>query len=122
MPVNAYLGYSKQSFLSVQYAFYRSGLGLHSPSFFNYDIGGHFKTFTTDYGIDTEAGGKGSAVFEVYGDDKLLWRSEKIGRYDNPRHISVNVAGVRKLGLTTTDGGDGKDDDHVDWLRPVLWP
>lgn len=122
MPVNAFLGFPKQSFLSVQYAFYRQGLGLHSPSFLNYDIGGHFKTLTTDYGIDTEAGGKGTSVFEIYGDDKLLWRSEKIGRYDNPRHIRVNVAGVRKLGLTTTDGGDGKDDDHVDWLRPTLWP
>ncbi|MDP1722138.1 MAG: NPCBM/NEW2 domain-containing protein [Candidatus Gottesmanbacteria bacterium] len=122
MPVNAFLGYSKQSYLSVQYAFYRSGLGLHSPSFLNYDIGGHFKTLITDYGIDTEAGGKGSAVFEVYGDDRLLWRSEKIGRYENPRHAEVNVTGVRKLGLITTDAGDGRDDDHVDWLRPMLWP
>ncbi|MEK7544086.1 MAG: NPCBM/NEW2 domain-containing protein [Patescibacteria group bacterium] len=122
MPVNAFLGYPKQSFLSVQYAFYRQGLGLHSPSFLNFDIGGHFTTFTTDYGIDTEAGGKGTSVFEVYGDDKLLWRSEKIGRYENPRHAEVNVTGVRKLGLITTDAGDGKDDDHVDWLRPTLWP
>lgn len=122
MPVNAFLGFPKQSYLSVQYAFYRKGIGTHSPSFMNYDIGGHFKKFTTDYGIDTEAGGKGSAVFEVYGDDKLLFRSEKIGRYDLPRHAEVNVTGVKKLGLITTDAGDGKDDDHVDWLNPQLWP
>ncbi|MBI5620865.1 NPCBM/NEW2 domain-containing protein [Candidatus Gottesmanbacteria bacterium] len=122
MPVNSFFGYPKQSYLSVQYAFYREGIGTHSPSFMNYDLAGHFKKFTTDYGIDTQAGGKGSAVFEVYGDDTLLWRSEKIGRYDNPRHTEVNVTGVRKLGLITTDGGDGKDDDHVDWLNPKLWP
>ncbi len=122
MPVNAFLGYPKQSFLSVQYAFYRQGVGTHSPSFINYDIGGHFKRFTTDYGIDTEAGSKGSAVFEIYGDDRLLFRSDKIGRYDNPRHTDVDVTGVKKLGLVTTDAGDGKDDDHTDWLQPTLWP
>ncbi len=122
MPVNSFLGYPKQSYLSVQYAFYRTGLGTHSPSFMNYDIGGHFKKFTTDYGIDTEAGGKGTAVFEIFGDDKLLFKSEKIGRYDNPRHTEVDVTGINKLGLITTDAGDGKDDDHTDWLRPTLWP
>ncbi|MBI3955738.1 NPCBM/NEW2 domain-containing protein [Candidatus Gottesmanbacteria bacterium] len=122
MPVNAFLGFPKQSFLSVQYAFYRQGIGTHSPSFITYDIGGHFKKFTTDYGIDTEAGGKGSAVFEIYGDDRLLFRSDKMGRYDNPRHTEVDVTGIRKLGLITTDAGDGKDDDHVDWLNPTLWP
>ena len=122
MPVNAFLGYPKQSYLSVQYAFYRQGIGTHSTSFMNYDIGGYFKKFSTDYGIDTEAGGKGTAVFEVYGDDKLLFKSEKIGRYDLPRHTEVDVTGVKKLGLVTTDAGDGKDDDHTDWLRPTLWP
>lgn len=122
MPVNAYLGYPKWSFLSVQYAFYRTGIGTHSPSYIVYDLGGHFKKFTTDFGIDTEAGGKGSAVFEVYGDDKLLYRSDKIGRYNLPRHAEVDVTGVKRLGLVTTDAGDGKSDDHTDWLRPTLWP
>lgn len=122
MPVNAFLGFPKWSFLSVQYAFYRTGIGTHAPSFMNYDVGGHFKTFTTDYGIDTEAGGKGSAIFEVYGDDTLLFRSDKIGRYDLPRHAEVNITGVKKLGLVVTDAGDGKTDDHVDWLNPKLWP
>lgn len=122
MPVNSFLGYPKQSYLSVQYAFYRTGIGTHSPSFMNYDIGGHFKKFTTDYGIDTEAGGKGTAIFKIYGDDTLLFTSEKIGRYDNPRHAEVDVTGVKKLGLVTTDAGDGKDDDHTDWLNPKLWP
>lgn len=122
MPVNSFLGYPKQSYLSVQYAFYRTGIGTHSPSFLNYDIGGHFKKFTTDFGIDTEAGGKGTAIFEIFGDDKLLFTSEKIGRYDNPRHAEVDVTGVRKLGLVTTDAGDGKNDDHTDWLNPQLFP
>ena len=122
MPVNAGLGISKWSFLSVQYAFYRKGIGTHANSFMIFDIGGHFKKFTTDYGIDTEAGDHGSAIFEVYGDDRLLFRSEKMGRFTMPRHTDIDITGVKKLGLVTTDAGDGINDDHTDWLSPTLWP
>jgi hypothetical protein len=73
-------------------------------------------------GIDTEAGTKGTAVFEIYGDDTLLYRSDKIGRFDMPKHISVPVSRVRNLILVTTDAGDGNFDDHTDWLNPQLWP
>jgi hypothetical protein len=122
MPVNAFLGFNKWSALSVQYAFFRKGIGTHAPSWIDYDIGGHFKKFSTNYGIDTQAGSSGSAVFEIYGDGKLLFRSEKTGRYDYPRYAEVDITGVKKLGLVTTDAGDGKNDDHTDWLNPTLTP
>jgi len=48
---------------------------------------GAYKKFTVDYGIDTEAGPKASATFEIYGDTKALFISQKMGRYDMPRHI-----------------------------------
>ncbi len=122
MPVNAYFDIKKQAYLSDQYAFYRTGIGTHARSFFNYDIGGHFKKFSTDYGIDTEAGEKGSVVFEIYGDGQLLHRSPKQGRFDLPGHTDVDVTGVIILGLVVTDAGDGNTDDHADWLIPTLWP
>lgn len=122
MPVGAQFAINKQAFLSDQYAFYRSGIGTHARSFFNYDIGGHFKKFSTDYGVDTEAGEKGSVVFEIYGDGKLLHRSARQGRFDLPGHTEVDVSGVKILGLVVTDGGDGNTDDHADWLNPKLFP
>lgn len=121
MPTNASLGFNNWSYLSVQYSFYRSGIGTHANSFETYDIGGLFRTFSFDYGIDTEAGPKGSVTFEVYGDDKKLFESKKIGRYDYPRHADVNVTGVRMLKLVVTDAGDGNTDDHADWLNPKLY-
>lgn len=122
MPVGAGDGFGKWSPLSVQYAFYKTGIGTHANSFIEFDIGGHFRRFTADYGIDTQAGESGSAIFELYGDGKLLFRSEKIGRYDMPRHIVADIDGVKRLGLVTTDAGDGNSNDHADWLRPTLWP
>lgn len=108
--------------LSVQYAFYRNGIGSHANSKYVFDIHGLFRTFTTDYGIDTESGSKASATFEIYGDEKLLYQSPKMGRFDLPKHVSVPISGVNSLMLKTTDSGDGNYDDHTDWLNPQLWP
>lgn len=108
--------------LSVQYLFYKHGIGTHANSKHVFDIAGKFTRFTVDYGIDTEAGTKASAIFEIYGDGTLLFRSQPMGRFDLPRHAEVNITGVRHLWLVTTDAGDNNYDDHTDWLNPILWP
>ena len=123
MPVNAQKGNSKTwDRLSTQYMFYEKGLGTHATSTIVYDISGRFNTFQTDMGIDTEAGQKASVVFEIYGDNTLLFRSPVVKRYDNPIHITVPVTGVSQLKLVVTDAGDGNIDDHADWLQPELVP
>jgi Gpi18-like mannosyltransferase len=122
MPVNAFLGFDKWGSLSVQYAFYRHGIGTHANSTQVFDIGRHFSKFSFDYGVDTEAGPRGTVVFEVYGDDKKLFASGSIGRYDLPRHADVDITGVTTLKLVVTDAGNGITDDHADWLNPKLIP
>ncbi len=108
--------------LSVQYLFYDTGIGTHANSKHTFHINKKYRTFTTDMGIDTEAGTKASAVFAIYGDGKLLFRSDVMKRFDLPRHASVDVTGVTNLTLETTDAGDGNYDDHTDWLNPRLIP
>jgi len=123
MPVNAkQSNWKTWDRLSTQYFFYPKGLGTHASSKLIYHIGKRFTTFTSDYGIDTEAGNQASVIFEAYGDDKLLFRSEIMKRYDNPRHVEMDVTGVTYLTLIVTDAGDGNFDDHADWLNPVLRP
>jgi hypothetical protein len=127
MPTNASLGIKNWSALSVQYAFYRHGIGTHANSYQIFDIGGLFKKFSFDYGVDTEAGPKGSVTFEVWGlpaqagDWKKLFASQKIGRFDLPRHADISVTGLHLLKLVVTDAGDGITDDHADWLNPKLY-
>jgi hypothetical protein len=123
MPVNAGNGSSKQwDRLSVQYSFYKKGIGTHASSYIVYDIGGKFKRFTSDIGIDTEANSKGTVVFKIFGDDKLLYQSDIIKRFDYPKHVDVDITHVKKFALIVDDGGDGITDDHADWLNPQLWP
>jgi hypothetical protein len=121
MPVNASYGPKSWTFLSDNYAFFRHGIGTHAISEIRYDIGGKFKTFETDYGVDTEAGTAASVVFEIWGDGKSLFVSEKMGRFDMPKHATVSIVGVKTLTLIVRDGGDGNRDDHADWLNPILY-
>jgi len=87
-----------------------------------YDLDGLFKRFTADIGIDTESGTKGSVLFKLYGDDRLLYQSEIQKRFEYPRHVDIDITGVKKFALIVEDGGDGITDDHADWLNPQLWP
>lgn len=122
MPANAAFGFDKWGYLSVQYAFYKHGIGTHAPAKEVYDINKKFKKLTFDYGVDTNAGTQASVMFEVWGDGKKLFASDIIKRFDLPRHAEVDVTSVNTLELIVTDGGDGKTDDHADWLNPILIP
>jgi Gpi18-like mannosyltransferase len=123
MPVNAKIDdWKTWDRLSTQYFFYSNGLGTHANSKIVYHIGKRFTKFTTDYGIDTEAGGQASVVFEIYGDDTLLFRSDVMKRYDYPKHTEVEITGVNNLMLVVTDAQNGNIDDHADWLNPILTP
>jgi hypothetical protein len=122
MPVNTSNASKNWNRLSVQYSFYQKGIGTHASSYIVYDMNGLFKRFTSDIGIDTQAGGKGTVVFKVYGDDRLLFQSDLMKRYEYPRRIDIDITGVKKFALIVDDGGDGNSDDHADWLNPQLWP
>jgi hypothetical protein len=122
MPVNAGDGFDKWGRLSVQYAFYNHGIGTHSKSYHEFNVNGQFTKFTSDMGIDTEAGAKGTSSFEIYGDNQPLFKLDKIGRFEYPKHVEVDITGIKMLGLVTNDTGDGINDDHTDWLNAQLWP
>lgn len=122
MPSEAYRGFTAWQPLSVQYYFYHKGIGTHAKSYNIYDINKQFSQLTTDYGIATTASDRGTGIFEIYGDDKLLFRSEKMGRFDLPKHAQIDLTNIQKLSLVTSDAGDGINDDHTVWLNTKLWP
>lgn len=122
LPLNAGQGFKGWSPLSDQYYFYQKGFGTHAGSRLSFDVGGQFKKFSTDYGIDTEAGSQGLAIFKISGDGKKLFTSGNIGRYDAPRHAEVDISGVKILSLETLPVKATNNDDHTDWLNPILWP
>ncbi len=119
--VNSSEGWKKWNRLSGNYFYYRKGFGTHANSNLVFDINRKFSKFTTDYSVDTEAETGASIVFQIYGDGKELFTSEKMGRFDFPKHIEIPVSDIKYLGLVVNDNGDGINDDHADWLNPVLY-
>ncbi|OGG26154.1 hypothetical protein A2960_04130 [Candidatus Gottesmanbacteria bacterium RIFCSPLOWO2_01_FULL_39_12b] len=119
--VNSIQGWKSWSRLSGNYFYYNKGFGSHANSHLVFDINRKFNKFTTDFGVDTESSTLASVVFKIYGDNTELYTSSKMGRFDFPQHAEINVKGVKHLELTITDAGDGINNDHADWLNPVLY-
>lgn len=97
--------------------FYDKGLGTHATADIVYDLKGYYNNFYSVTGLDSYVvkEKKGSVEFEVYGDDKLLWKSGLM-KYDSaPAVCDINIKGVNKLRLKVLNGGDGIDYDHADW-------
>lgn len=106
--------------LSNNYYFYNLGIGAHANSIISYNLGGRFSKFTTDFGIDTEAGDQNKAIFIIQGDGRELYRSKPYGKYDLPGSISVSMVNVNKLTLVIKTEGTSNNGLHADWLNPVL--
>lgn len=106
---------------------FAKGLGVHSDSAITYDIGGACQVFTSVLGVDDEtnideANKRGSVVFQVYGDGRLLYESPVLPGYygTNPVRATADLTGVQTLQLVVTDAGDGKNFDHADWADAKL--
>jgi len=119
--LNSMFGPKSWSFLSVNYFFYRQGFGTHANSQIVFDLDKKFRRLETDFGVDTAASQRASVVFEIYGDGKLLFRSQKMTKGDLPRHADVSLEGVKTLLLAVNDAGDGITEDHANWLEPRIY-
>jgi len=94
-----------------------SGFYAHAPSSYVFNLGNHWKTFKSSYGL--QDGHEGSVVFVVRGDDKELFRSTLISDR-RLRQLEVDVTGVQRLELIVEDGGNGIGHDWGVWIEPVL--
>ena len=121
LSVNSFQGPKSWNFLSTDYFFYKKGFGTHANSLISFDLNHKFKNFETDMGVDSESGTQASVIFQIFGDNKLLFESQKMGRFDFPVHADVDTTGVKTLNLIVNDTGDGINNDHADWLNPILY-
>jgi NPCBM/NEW2 domain-containing protein len=102
--------------LSIAGRRYPWGIGVHADSEITFDLKGRFREFRSDVGIATRMGPRGSVVFSVLGDGKELQKSEVVRGSDaRPLEVSVSVAGVQRLTLKVTHGGDLDLGDVANW-------
>jgi len=120
MTVESARGVKYWNRLSNNYFFYNQGIGAHANSTISYNLGKRFSKFTTDFGIDTEAGDQNKAIFIIQGDGREFYRSKPKGKYDLPESVSVSIKNVDKLALIIKTEGYSNNGLHTDWLNPIL--
>jgi len=99
---------------------FANGIGTFARSLLEFSLNGQFRRFTAKVGVDAITEGRGSVVFEVYGDGKKIWSSTTLSGLDALKEIDIDVTGINRLRLVVTDAGDGNKFDVADWCEPVL--
>jgi glucose/arabinose dehydrogenase len=110
--------------LTLNGTVFPKGYGVHAPSELRYSLGSTDGStcvrFRAQVGMDDEVGSRGSAVFQVWGDDQKLFDSGTLTGTSATRTVDVDLGGKATLRLVVTDAGDGKSYDHADWINPAI--
>lgn len=104
--------------LSIKGQRFERGFGVHAPFIATYLIDGQSGTLRAKVGIDDEVS-SGTASFQVLLDGQKAIEIPIRGG-EAAKDVSVDVTGKTKLTLIVTDGGDGKENDHVDVIDPRI--
>ncbi|KOV10998.1 alpha-galactosidase [Streptomyces sp. XY431] len=103
--------------ITIRGAQFANGLGVHAPSEIGFHLGGTCRNLVTDVGIDDDAYGNGSVVFQVFKDGVKAADSGPVTGQDPARRLTADLSGAQELKLVVTDGGDGTSWDHADWAN-----
>lgn len=96
------------------------GLGTHAPSRVEIPLGHGAIRVETGCAIDDGGKGGGSVEFKIWADDKLVASSGLLRNGEGVRMLKASLRGAERCVLEVTDGGDGIDCDHADWIETVF--
>jgi len=99
---------------------YTKGLGTHAHSEIVYKLNGQYTSFAALVGVDNEVGTVGSVEFQVVVDNQVVFTSGIMHNNIAPKEVNVSLTGKNELKLIVTDGGDGINSDHADWVNARL--
>lgn len=95
------------------------GLWAHSPSRYTFALDGRWQTFTATVGLREGALPDASAVFIIRGDERELFRSDKL-RVDSSQRVTIPVRGIATLKLVTESGGSNNHFSWAMWADPQV--
>jgi len=101
--------------LTIAGKIFQRGIGTHANSNIPLQLDGNAVEMSGWVGLDDETAGRGSVIFQIQADGKVIWNSGLMRPRDAAKAFTLDVKGVKSLVLLATDGGDGFDYDHADW-------
>ncbi|HPD32129.1 MAG TPA: NPCBM/NEW2 domain-containing protein [Phycisphaerae bacterium] len=107
--------------LRIREKSYEKGLGHHAPGEIVIDVSEGYDRLEAEVGVQWMGGGTpGSVVFQVLVDGEKKFDSGVMREKDDPKPVSVPLAGARTLTLKLTDAGDGLGFDTANWCEARL--
>ena len=107
--------------LRIKDTVYGRGLGMHSPGVVAIDLGGEFKVFAAEVGLQWYTGEtRGSVVFQVFVDGEQRFDSGVMKENDAAIKVRVSVRDADVLRLVVTHAGDGMVSDVANWANARL--
>ncbi len=106
--------------LSIGGQRFDSGIGVHSRSVLTYALGGQYREFTTQCGLDDAAGLMGDVTVSILVDGEVKWEERNIRGGTPPRAVRINVSGAQTLKLHVDFGSNGDVGDRFDWADAAL--
>lgn len=115
---------------------FETGIGTCARCVLWISLQGGTKRFTSFVGIDDEVVPKivrdelrsaflkgydeykkinGRVVFQIYGDGKLLWKSQVMQAGMPAQLVDVDLTGVQSMVMVTSSAADAVEFDHADW-------
>ena len=95
---------------------YPKGIGTHANSSIEYILDGRYRILEGAVGLDDEQKHGNKIESWIYADNKLIYKSGIMQGWIYPKYFRLNIAGAKEIKLLITDGGDGINFDHGDWL------
>ena len=95
---------------------YPKGIGTHANSSIEYILDGRYCILEGAVGLDDEQKHGKKIEASIYADNKLIYKSGIMQGWIYPKYFRLNIAGAKEIKLLITDGGDGINFDHGDWL------
>lgn len=101
--------------LTLKGVVYPHGIGTHAISECVINLKGAATRFVALVGVDDEkATSAASVTFDIYVDGKKVASSGVIRGGQEPKLLSVDLTGAKKMVLQIGDADDGMDSDHAD--------
>lgn len=100
---------------------FERGVGTHAASEMIIDLKGHAKAFLATAGVDDNTEGKGSVIFSIMVDGKVVARTAVMRGGDNPIQLGVGLEGAKTMILSVEDAGDNNHFDHADWVDACIF-
>jgi hypothetical protein len=99
---------------------FERGIGVHSRMRLVYELGGAYRTFVTQFGLDDESGPLADVVVAVTVDGQRRFEQAHVRRGKLFGPVRIDVHDAQRLDLLVDFGDNGDLQDRFDWVEPAL--